>query len=248
MPTPIYAIGDIHGHLDKLQEVLARIDADGGKDARVIFLGDLVDRGPDSCGVIDLVMSGMQEGRNWTALMGNHDRMFTYFMEPVPRPELRLRADLHWLHKRLGGTETLASYGVTFPEDERLGTIHRAARAKVPERHIRFLRALPYYVQEDALLFVHAGIQPGVALGLQSPDDLCWLREPFLLHQDPHPWLVVHGHTPVQTPTHFGNRVALDTGAGYGQPISVGVFEEQDCWVLTENGREPLMSPSKARA
>jgi hypothetical protein len=84
MTTPIYAIGDIHGHLDKLEEVMEAILADGGPEAEVVFLGDLVDRGPDSRGVIDFVLDGLKQGRKWTILTGNHDRMFRYFLEPSP--------------------------------------------------------------------------------------------------------------------------------------------------------------------
>ena len=240
MTTPIYAIGDIHGHLDKLEEVTARIFADGGPDAEVVFLGDLVDRGPDSKGVIDFVLNGLEQGRNWTVLTGNHDRMFRYFLELSPRVDMRLRPDLYWLHERLGGRETLASYGLTFDPEARLSEIHAAARATVPEQHVTFLTQLPYTKLHSDLLFVHAGIRPEVALEDQLDDDLCWIREDFLNYPNPHPWLVVHGHTPVDRPTHFGNHVNLDTGAGYGQAITAAVFENGRLWHLTAQGREEL--------
>ncbi len=138
MKSPIYAIGDIHGHLDKLEEVMARIITDGGHEAEVVFLGDLVDRGPDSKGVIDFVLKGLEQGRNWSVLTGNHDRMLRYFLELSPRVDMRLRPDLYWLHDRLGGRDTLASYGLHFDKDARLSEIHAAARAKVPTKHVEF--------------------------------------------------------------------------------------------------------------
>lgn len=240
MTTPIYAIGDIHGHLDKLEEVMARIVADGGSDAEVVFLGDLVDRGPDSKGVIDFVLYGLEQGRNWTVLTGNHDRMFRYFLEPSPRVDMRLRPDLYWLHDRLGGRDTLGSYGLHFDVEARLSEIHAAARSTVPEDHVTFLTSLPYHKQQEELLFVHAGIRPDVALADQLKDDLCWIREDFLTYPHPHPWLVVHGHTPVDHPKHFGNRVNLDTGAGYGHAVTAAVFEGGRVWHLTAQGRQEL--------
>lgn len=240
MTSPIYAIGDIHGYLDKLEEVMDQIVADGGPGAEVVFLGDLVDRGPDSKGVIDFVLNGLKQGRNWTILNGNHDRMFRYFLEPSPRVDMRLRPDLYWLHERLGGRETLASYGLHFDAEARLSEIHAAARATVPKEHVTFLDNLPYLKQHDDVLFVHAGIRPGVSLDAQSVDDLCWIRDEFLSHTAPHPWLIVHGHTPVEQPTHHGNRVSLDTGAGYGNPVTAAVFENGKVWALTPAGREAL--------
>ena len=241
MTTPIYAIGDIHGHLDKLEEVTARIFADGGPDAEVVFLGDLVDRGPDSKGVIDFVLNGLEQGRNWTVLTGNHDRMFRYFLELSPRVDMRLRPDLYWLHERLGGRETLASYGLTFDPEARLSEIHAAARATVPEQHVTFLTQLPYTKLHSDLLFVHAGIRPEVALADQDPEDLYWIRAEFLDHPDPHPWLVVHGHTAVQRAEHHGNRVNLDSGAGFGRPITAAVIEGRNVWELGPFGRQPLL-------
>ncbi|GAA6180628.1 metallophosphoesterase family protein [Shimia sp. NS0008-38b] len=240
MAEAIYAVGDIHGHVEKLQEVLECIERDGGHDAKIVFLGDLVDRGPDSQRVVETLRLGVAQGRNWTVLKGNHDRMFEYFMEPSPRPDLRLRLDLYWLHERLGGDKTLMSYGVPFSADAKLGEIHAAALEVVPESHVTFLQGLPYHLQLDSQLFVHAGVRPGVALENQSVDDLCWIREPFLSHTGAYPWMVVHGHTPVDQVTHFGNRICVDTGAGYGRALSVAVFEGRSTWALSKDGRQPL--------
>lgn len=241
MTAPIYAIGDIHGQLPMLEDALLRIEADGGPDARIVFLGDYCDRGPDSRGVIDRLARGQAEGRNWVCIKGNHDRMFAMFMEDQPRNDDRLLVGYHWLHPRIGGVETLQSYGVEVAERERIYQVHARARAAVPPEHCAFLGGLKTCHQEGELLFVHAGIRPGLPLEQQAENDLVWIREEFLTDSRAHPWLVVHGHTHVKQAEHHGNRVNLDTGAGYGHPLTAAVFEGRRCWLLTEAGRQPLM-------
>lgn len=242
MTQPIYAIGDIHGQLGMLQDALARIEADGGPDARVVFLGDYTDRGPDSKGVIELLSQGLDAGRNWVCLLGNHDRMFSMFIEEYPRTDARLLVGYHWLHERIGGVETLQSYGLQLTETTRIFQLHAEALQAVPDHHRSFLDALPDHHQEGELLFVHAGIRPGVALEEQSQEDKIWIRQEFLNDQTEHPWLVVHGHTQIPAPEHRGNRVNLDSGAGFGRPLTTAVFEGRQCWVLTPEGRKPLVS------
>lgn len=240
MTTPIYAIGDIHGQRAMLEQALSRIEADGGPDARVVFLGDYVDRGPDCRGVIELLSQGLAADRNWTCLKGNHDRMFSMFMEDHSRNDDQLLVGFHWLHDRIGGVETLQSYGVEVSESDRIYQVHARARAAVPSEHLQFLSNLCPFQQEGELLFVHAGIRPGLPLEQQVENDLVWIRQAFLNDSRAHPWLVVHGHTHVKHAEHHGNRVNLDTGAGYGHPLSVAVFEDRNCWLLTEEGRQPL--------
>ncbi len=240
MPEPIYAIGDIHGQLHMLEDALARIEKDGGHDAQVVFIGDYTDRGAHSREVLDLLVKGQSEGRNWTFLRGNHDQMCAMFLEDYPRNDARLLVGYHWLHPRIGGVETLNSYGVKVSEGDRIYQVHAQAKAAVPQAHIDFLAGLlPYYLRNN-VLFVHAGIQPGIPLHRQDPDDLIWIRDEFLDCPDPHPWLVVHGHTHVANPEHHGNRVNIDTGAGYGKPLTVAVFEGSKCWLLHDEGRKPL--------
>ena len=189
MTQPIYAIGDIHGQLAMLEDALARIEADGGPDARVVFLGDYTDRGPDSKGVIELLSQGLDAGRNWVCLLGNHDRMFSMFIEEYPRTDARLLVGYHWLHERIGGVETLQSYGLQLTETTRIFQLHAEALQAVPDHHRSFLDALPDHHQEGELLFVHAGIRPGVALDEQSQEDKIWIRQEFLNDQTEHPWL-----------------------------------------------------------
>lgn len=238
---PIYAIGDIHGRLDLLQAALEQIKVDGGSDAEIVFLGDLVDRGTDSRAVIQHLMEGQQAGRRWHVLMGNHDRMFARFVRSATIDDPRILSRVNWLNPRLGGLATLASYGIHDAVELPLDQLHEATRRAVPTDHLEYLDQLPLFLEKNELLFVHAGIAPGVALAKQTEDDLIWIRDPFLNYKGPHPWLVVHGHTALEMPFHFGNRIDLDGGAGYGRPIYPAVFEGRKCWLLTEGGRIELV-------
>ncbi|KMW58928.1 Serine/threonine protein phosphatase-like protein [Candidatus Rhodobacter oscarellae] len=239
----VYAIGDIHGQLDMLRAAHAWIAEDrartGDPDAMVVHLGDYVDRGPDSRGVIRYLMAGIAVGQPWRCVRGNHDRMFAMFLADPHVQDPVLRKDFTWLHAPLGGRDTLASYGFENPHEATPDELW-AQRGKIPEDHQAFLGMLENSIETEHLFFAHAGIRPGFALAEQTEDDLLWIRGPF--HVDPmdHGKLVVHGHTPVDGATHYGNRVNLDTGAGYGRPLTVAVFEGRDCWVLDAAGRRAL--------
>lgn len=237
MTRPIYAIPDIHGQEAQLQAALDLVERDGGAAARIVFLGDLVDRGPGSRAVIARLMTAQAEGRDWTVLRGNHDQMFLDFLDHGRIGSARMRAGLTWLDAHLGGAETLASYGVVASEARHDPA---TARAAVPTAHRDWLAGLPLWHEVGDLLFVHAGIRPGLPIAAQDPADLMWIREGFLDHAAPHPWLVVHGHTALDRPAHFGNRIDLDGGAGYGRPLCPAVFEGSACWLLSDRGRVPL--------
>ncbi|SMX46666.1 metallophosphoesterase family protein [Actibacterium lipolyticum] len=236
----LYAIGDIHGQIGMLEYALEKIERDGGPDARIVFLGDLVDRGPDCRGVIELLSSGLRDGKPWTVLRGNHDRMFTRFLSPTPIVETRLPIGLDWFHERVGGAETLRSYGVEVNEDRRIWQVHQDAAEAVPQSHRDFLHGAVNMLQQDGYLFVHAGIRPGVGLDDQEEEDLVWIREPFLSSDADHGAVVVHGHTMTDTPEHHGNRIGLDTGAGRGDRLTAAVFEDGKVFVLGHDGRTPL--------
>lgn len=242
---PVYAIGDIHGHLGLLEQAHSLIERDRADyapaDAPVVHLGDLVDRGPDSRGVIDFLLRGQAEGRPWHVLKGNHDRLFTGFLEDPLARDPGLRAEFSWLHPRIGGAATLQSYGLSNPGDRPMAPIHAEARAAVPPEHRAFLLGLPSYHLTGAQLFVHAGINPAKPLEEQSETELCWIREPFLSHQGAFGWLVVHGHTALDAATHYGNRLNLDSGAAYGGPLSAAVIMGERAWLLTPRGRKPLV-------
>lgn len=238
----IYAVGDIHGHLSELDRILALIDADGGAAQPIVFLGDYTDRGPNSRGVIDRLIEGKASGRNWILLKGNHDRLFEWFMEDKPRHDPHMLIGFHWFHDRIGGRETVESYGLDASSGKRVKDLHAEAREVIPRTHVEFLRDLDLSYETDDLFFCHAGIRPEVPLDQQDEEDLVWIRQEFHQHKDPHPKLIVHGHTPVMRATHYGNRVNLDSGAGYGDPMSAAVFEDGKVWALTPQGRQ-LMEP-----
>jgi serine/threonine protein phosphatase 1 len=254
----IYAIGDIHGQKTMLDHALALIETDGGPDAQIVFLGDYTDRGPDSKGVIETLIAGQSAGRNWHFIKGNHDKFFIDFVTQGIQHAAAVKSGISWINPRLGGVTTLASYGVTgtpvlsraapdaleyldhydtgaTPKD-----IQDAAQRLVPQSHLDFLAHLPLTYETDDLLFVHAGIRPGIPLTDQVENDLIWIREGWLEDRRDHGKLVVHGHTALDTPQNYGNRVNLDGGAGYGRPLVPAVFEGRNCWTLTDTGRIPL--------
>jgi serine/threonine protein phosphatase 1 len=239
-----YAIGDIHGHLHLLVAVHRLIAEDrkttGDATSPVVHVGDLVDRGADSRGVLDHLIRGIADGAPWVVLKGNHDRMFAGFVADPDFHDPGLRPDLSWLHPRLGGAATLASYGVINAADRRIAQVWGEARDAVPAAHIAFLDALPAMHRRGDCVLVHAGIRPGVALDLQTENDLLWIREPFLTDTRDHGPLIVHGHTVVDLPVNYGNRVNLDSGAAYGGPLSAVVIEGREVFHLTASGRVRL--------
>jgi len=244
----VYALGDVHGQLAKLESALALIEEDraqrGDQDAPLIQVGDLVDRGPQSAATVARFIELTRADSRITVLLGNHDNMFLRFMETPPAPDPRLRADLTWLNPRLGGQETLASYGVDITAP--LTEMHAQARTLVPQEHLDFLARLPLTFAYGDRLFVHAGIRPGVALDRQDPEDLYWIRDEFLLDPSDHGPLIVHGHTPVDRVEHHGNRLAIDTGAAYGGALSAVVIEGRCVWLLTQSGRQEILPHAAA--
>lgn len=222
---PHYVIPDIHGHADKLVAALRLVERDGGPKARITFLGDYVDRGPASARVLDLLADGLDTGCDWCLLRGNHDQMM---LEAIESPT----EDAKWLLHESGAVETLASYGVG-PGDG----WHKV----IPRAHHDLLRSTQLWQETPDLILAHAGLRPGVPLSEQTARDLMWMREPFLSDPRDHGKLVAHGHSPVPWPEHHGNRVALDGGAGWGRDLHVAVFEGRRAWVLTDEGRQPLV-------
>lgn len=242
----IYAVGDIHGHYDKLLAAHALIEADmaaHGAEASVIHIGDLCDRGPDTRKVIDYLMSGMSSGRDWLVLKGNHDQMLLDFVDGGSESNPKLKGGTTWLHSVMGGKATLASYGLKKSLLETKEAFVRRVRAAIPPEHISFLRGLPVWLRADGMIFVHAGIRPGFPIEAQEETDLLWIRDEFLWHLGDHEALIVHGHTPVDEPTHYGNRVNIDTGAGWGQPLVPVVLEDGQCFALRDEGRVKLSVP-----
>lgn len=240
---PIYAIGDIHGHLDLLERQHDLIAADQARHGAgtVVHVGDLVDRGPNSAGVIEWLRRGQADGQDWVVLKGNHDRMFALFLTDPRAQDPGLRPDLSWLHPKLGGAATLASYGVRNSGDRPVARAHAEAVEAVPPAHRTWIAGLPVMHRADGLCFVHAGIRPGVPLDQQDETDLVWIRGAFLTDPVSHGPLIVHGHTAIDTPTHYGNRLNIDSGAAYGGPLSTVVIEGGEVFHLTPSGRVPLL-------
>lgn len=236
---PIYAVGDIHGQYEMLETALRLIEVDGGPDAQIVFLGDLVDRGAGSCQVIERLMQGQKAGRNWTVLCGNHDDLFAGFLRTGAVNDPRIKSGVPWTGPRLGGLATLQSYGMT-DLDRPAPQLWAEAKTCVPRAHLDYLAGLPDHLLINDLLFVHAGIRPGIPLADQTRDDMMWIRAEFLEDARPYPWLVVHGHSAVEVAEHRGNRVNLDSGAGYDRPITAAVFQGGQVWTLDPMGRMPL--------
>jgi serine/threonine protein phosphatase 1 len=200
-----FAVGDIHGQKDKLLSLLAHVeDCTEGKP-RLVFIGDYIDRGPDSSGVIDVLICLQQSCKEVICLRGNHEAALLEVLEGGPLYQFLL----------MGGDATLASYGVQKVRD-------------IPAAHLEWMKGLPYYYEDDQRLFVHAGVDFGRPLHEQSENDLLWIREPFLSDQRQYNRLVVHGHTPQHSfkPEIRSNRVNIDTAAAYGGPITAAVFRD----------------------
>jgi serine/threonine protein phosphatase 1 len=204
-----YAVGDIHGRLDLFEALVAAIDDDDAAaapaDTTVVLLGDLVDRGADSAGVIALARA-WQERRRVRILAGNHEEMFL-------RSFSSLEMFRHFL--RHGGRETVLSYGVdrtAFAQAE-LEEAQSMMQAAVPAEDVAFLKGFEDMVAIGDYLFVHAGVDPSVPIEEQKTHDLRWIREPFLSHAQPYGQVVVHGHTISDAPEDCGNRIGIDTGA-----------------------------------
>lgn len=245
MTHRIYAIGDIHGQLESLRYAHDLIAMDraiiNDPGAQVVHVGDLVDRGPNSRGVVEVLMNGQAKSAPWVVIKGNHDRLFTRFIEDPEYQDPAVKSGLHWLNPRLGGNTTLASYRVQDAVDRPLAEVHREAVQKVPAEHLAYIDSLPLQHQVADLWFVHAGIRPGVKPEDQIEDDLLWIRDGFLEDPRDHGTLVVHGHTALDHPQHHGNRLNIDSGAGYGRPITVVVIEGRSAWRLTSTGRQALI-------
>ena len=237
----LYAIGDIHGQSAQLDRALALIEADGGRDAPHVFLGDLPDRGPDTKGVIDRLMAGQAEGRDWTVILGNHDRMFLRFVRDGVEHDPAISSGKGWLFPALGGPATLASYGVAGADE----TADRAAllaeaRAAVPPAHLDWLADRPLWHRAQGICSSMPVSAPASRSRHQSEEDLIWIRDGWLDDTRDHGEMVVHGHTALDHPRHEGNRINLDGGAGYGRPLVPAVLEDGRWFTLSEAGRSPL--------
>ena len=226
--TRVYAIGDIHGRLDLLERAIAAIRRDveaQGPGALTITLGDYIDRGPASRGVLDRLAANPFL-TSYVALKGNHEALLEAFLTDPKVGE-------HW--RRLGGLETLHSYGVPVGDllagknyEEAAGRLQFA----LPAEHMKFLRSLKTSLHHGKYFFCHAGVRPGIPLEYQNDDDLLWIRDGFLSSKMDFGKIIVHGHTPTVEPEVLPNRINIDTGA-----FATG---QLTCVVLDEDGHRFL--------
>lgn len=220
----VYAVGDIHGRLDLFERLIDAIERDDAARApartTVVLLGDLVDRGPESAGVIARARAWQAE-RTVRILAGNHEQMFSESFDDLET----LR---HWL--RHGGRETVLSYR---PDE---ATYNRASLAElqdmmhqlVPVEDRAFVDGFEAHCLIGDYLFVHAGIRPDVPLQDQARHDLLWIREPFLRHQQPHAHMIIHGHTICEEIDQQHNRIGIDTGAFRSGVLTAIMLEGYD--------------------
>ena len=225
----IYAIGDVHGRADLLDRKISLIDAHVAANpvARPIYLfvGDYIDRGPASSEVLDLLIN-CATGREMVCLRGNHD---VFIMNFIENPAL-LR---DW--SKIGGLETLMSYGVQPSLNADAKAQKELAQAldhALPAAHRKFLNELDVSFPCGGYFFVHAGVRPGIPLSRQKEEDMMWIRDEFLLHEEDFGKIIVHGHTPVRALDIRPNRINIDTGAY--------VTGQLTCVVLEGDRVEPL--------
>ena len=241
----IYAVGDIHGRLDLMVALAEAIEADdrarGPADTTVILLGDLVDRGPDSSGVIAAARMWAQQ-RSLRFIIGNHEEMFLESFENIET----LR---HFL--KYGGRETVLSYAIdpiTYSAAD-LDEVQAMMAAAVPKEDLDFLRSFEDSIVKGDYLFVHAGIHPGVAIADQSTSHMRWIREPFLSHAGDLGHVVVHGHTIMAEAEVLSNRIGIDTGAYNSGRLTVLGLEGTDRWLIeTRDDNGTITTASRSAA
>lgn len=236
-----YAIGDVHGRLDLLTELLELIrrDNEGRSPGKVylVFLGDLIDRGPDSRGVLDKLLNAPPAFARNIFLRGNHEEFFLGVLNGD--------ADILQSWLAYGGAECAESYGVTsgLILNASPSEILERIRANVPRSHADFLESMADSFQFGDYLFVHAGIRPGVPIEDQVGQDLRWIREGFLEDKTDHGVVVVHGHTIVDQAEEHPNRIAVDTGAYRSGKLTAIGIEGTDRWFIESalhSAEEPL--------
>ncbi len=221
----VYAVGDVHGCAERLRHMHALVAEDRARHpvarATLVHLGDYVDRGPDSAGVLALLEAGTPPGVEAAVdLMGNHEAMLLDAVRPGAED-----AAEHWIGN--GGAATLRSWGM------HVGTPQGRWAAGIPPGQDAVLRRLTLHHQAGSYLFVHAGVNPRRPLSAQSAHDLLWMREPFLSWTSPLEAVVVHGHTPHRTPEVLAHRIGVDTGAVTGGPLTCVVLEGDGLRFLT---------------
>lgn len=227
----IYAIGDVHGCNDLLKRLLQMISADdanrGPADTQIIFLGDLIDRGFDSAGVIDTALALKKQRPSTRFLCGNHEEVFLDAIKSRDPETLRFFI-------RIGGESTILSYPIPRAEYLKLDMEQLAARLPeyIPQEHVAFLESFEDQIMMGDYLFVHAGIRPGVPLAEQKAKDLRWIRREFLDHRGDLEKVVIFGHTIFDQVNEGGSRIGIDTGAYNSGKLTAIGLESGERWYL----------------
>ena len=196
----IFAIGDIHGSIDRLQDLMQKIPIDFANDT-LLFIGDYIDRGPGSVEVVEYLMDLKKRVPEIILLKGNHEDMLEKYLDGTDRFTYLLN----------GGQSTLDSY---------LSKTHRSDSFPIPAEHIDFFKSLRLYYETEAYIFVHAGLRPKIPLASQKTEDLLWIRDKFLYSKYNFGKPVVFGHTPLEKPLVEPNKIGIDTGAVYGNALT----------------------------
>lgn len=221
----VYAVGDVHGQDHLLADLLAQVEADiaarPGREVTIVFLGDLIDRGPKSAEVVERLRTYRPIGVRTEFLTGNHEEVLLRILEG----EGGLVAD--WL--RFGGAQCARSYGLRSSRLAKMSPTEaiETLRSTIPAEHQAFLASFADTLRAGDYLFVHAGIRPGVALGEQTQVDLRWIRGPFLDHSARHDLMVVHGHSITEQVDERAGRIGIDTGA-YKHGVLTALVLESD--------------------
>ncbi|WP_273727049.1 metallophosphoesterase [Brucella gallinifaecis] len=234
----LYAMGDVHGRLDLLQDmhglIHADIDRNPTHDWRIIHLGDYIDRGPDSKAVLDFLIHASAHDPRIISLIGNHDDGFVRYLTT---------GDTNGIFALHGGSDTARSYGVEvdYTDGASAAAGYKQLVDKVPQAHIDYIRSMPSSVTFGDFFFCHAGVNPAVSLDEQDRDDLMWIRTLFLKWTDPLEKVIIHGHTPQSAIDVQTNRVNLDTYAWKSGKLSAIVIDGLEKRFLEATG--PTANP-----
>ena len=225
-----YVVGDVHGRLDLLEDLLSKIHAElqhrPSREALLVFVGDLIDRGPHSAQVLERMRTYSRAGVQTTFLLGNHEEVLLRVLEG----DTTLAT--HWL--QFGGLQCLESYGSNVAQLEHMDgdEVIELARAVIPASHVAFVKEFFDTWRFGDYLFVHAGIRPGVKLEHQVRADVRWIREPFLSDETNYGITVVHGHTISEVVDVRQNRIGIDTGAYRTSVLTCLAIEDTQRWII----------------
>ena len=225
-----YAVGDVHGRLDLLDQLLDKIHEDlnrrPAKKVLLVFVGDLIDRGPGSAQVVERLRTYSHPNVQTAFILGNHEEVLLRILAG----DAELTTKWRWF----GGSECLSSYGVDTVKLAKMKVEDalEVIRAAIPREHIEFLETFDDSCRFGDYLFVHAGIRPGVEIDQQRQSDLRWIREAFLFDETDHGFIVVHGHTIRPEVEIRGNRIGIDTGAYQSGVLTALAIEGSESWFL----------------